>query len=320
VTATNPENVGTNTNGTSTGNKLADYHPFGYAYGTAQVVMHQSTFFSNYNALQTSWTKRSGRFVFDFNFTWQKQLGTAAFQVDPFTTRNNYGVLNVDRPFLFNSNYIYSFGDVIHGSNAVVRAAANGWTVSGITSWQAGGSLQQETGSPGNFGLGLTYTDLPANATADGITSGIGTPTYYGTDAALNIMPVLVCNPKSNLGKNQLLNQTCFGAPPIGQYGGKNFPFFGNAAYIENDLAFYKTFEIKGTQNVQFRFSMFNWLNHPLPQFSSGNQLQLRYNVDYATKAITLNTAADSPTWGVLDTKAGAPSQRIIELNVKYNF
>jgi Carboxypeptidase regulatory-like domain len=320
VTATNPENVGTNTNGTATGNKLADYHPFGYAYGTAQVVMHQSTFFSNYNALQTSWTKRSGRFVFDFNFTWQKQLGTAAFQVDPFTTRANYGVLNVDRPFLFNSNYIYSFGDVIHGSNAVVRAAANGWTISGITSWQAGGSLQQEVGSPGNFGLGLTYTGLPANATADGITSGIGTPTYYGTDAALNIMPVLVCNPKSGLKSNQLLNQACFGAPPIGQYGGKNFPFFGNAAYIENDLAFYKTFEIKGTQNVQFRFSMFNWLNHPLPQFSSGNQLQLRYNVDYATKAITLNTAADSPTWGVLDTKAGAPSQRIIELNVKYNF
>jgi hypothetical protein len=38
------------------------------------------------------------------------------------------------------------------------------------------------------------------------------------------------------------------------------------------------------------------------------------------TKAITLNKAADSSTWGVLDSKAGAPNQRIIELNVKYNF
>ena len=85
-------------------------------------------------------------------------------------------------------------------------------------------------------------------------------------------------------------------------------------------MAIYKTFEIKGTQNVQFRSSMFNWLNHPLPEFNSGNQLQLRYNVDYASKAITLNTAADSPTWGTLDTKTGAPTQRIIELNIKYNF
>ena len=320
LTSNNPENVGQQTDGTKIPNKLADYHPYGYAYATSQVIMHQSTFFSNYNALQTSWTKRSGRFVFDFNFTWQKQLGTAAFQVDPFVTRANYGVLNVDRPFLFNSNYIYQFGEVIHGSNAVLRGAANGWTISGITSWQAGGSLQQETGSPGNFGLGLTYTGLPANAGADGITTNIGSATYYGTDAALNIMPVLVCNPKSGLKSNQLLNQACFGAPAIGQYGGQHFPFWGNAAYIENDLAIYKTFEIKGTQNIQFRASAFNWLNHPLPQFSSGNQLQLRYNVDYATKAITLNTAADSQTWGVLDTKAGAPSQRIMELNVKYNF
>ena len=320
VISNNPENVGTNTDGTSTGNKLADYHPFGYAYGTSQVVMHQSTFFSNYNALQTSWTKRAGRFVFDFNFTWQKQLGTAAFQINPFVTRANYGVLNVDRPFLFNSNYIYQFGEVIHGNNAILRGAANGWTISGITSWQAGGSLQQETGSPGNFGLGLSYTGLPTNATADGITTNIGSATYYGTDAALNIMPVLTCNPKSGLKSNQLLNQTCFGAPAIGQQGGQNFPFWSNAAYIENDLAIYKTFQIKGTQNVQFRASAFNWLNHPLPEFSSGNQLQLRYNVDYASKAITLNTAADSQNWGVLDTKAGAPTQRIIELNVKYNF
>ena len=317
--ATNPENVSTTCAGANC-NQFADYHPFGFAYGTNQVIMHQSTFFSNYNALQTSWTKRSGRFVFDFNFTWQKQLGTAALQVNPFVTRANYGVLNVDRPFLFNSNYIYQFGEVIHGNNAVLRGAANGWTISGITSWQAGGSLVQE--NQGNFvqQLNLTYVNLPANATAQGITSGIGHNTYYGTDAPLNIMPVLSCDPKSGLKSNQLLNENCFAAPPIGQYGGQKIPYFANAAYIENDLAVYKTFEIKGTQNVQFRASAFNWLNHPLRQFSSNNQLNLRYNVDYATKAITLNTAANSQSWGVLDTKAGAPSQRIIELNVKYNF
>jgi hypothetical protein len=328
VVSNNPENVTQDTDGAKTGNSLTDYHPFGYAYGTNQVIMHQSTFFSNYNAVQASWTKRTGRLVFDFNFTWQKQLGTAAFQINPFITRANYGVLNVDRPYLFNSNYIYQFGDVIHNGNPVLRAAANGWTISGISSWQAGGSLQQENGSPGNFSLGLTYTGLPANASTLGIGSGIGNATYYGTDAALNIMPVLTCNPKSGLVKNplgkQLLNQDCFGAPAYGHYssqvGGRNFPFMGNAAYIENDLALYKTFLIHGSQNVQFRASAFNWLNHPLPQFSSGNQLQLRYNIDYASKAITLNKAADSPSWGVLDTKAGTPTQRIIELNVKYNF
>ena len=94
------------------------------------------------------------------------------------------------------------------------------------------------------------------------------------------------------------------------------------AAFIENDLALYKTFPIRGSQNVQFRISAFNWLNHPLPQFSSGNQLTLRYNVDYGTKAIALNTGSGGtvPNFGYLDTKDGTPNQRIVELNVKYNF
>lgn len=319
LVATNPENVSTTCAG-ATCNQYADYHPFGFAYGTNSVYMHKSTFFSNYNAVQASWTKRTGRFVFNFNYTWQKQLGTAALQVNPFNQRLDYGVLNVDRPFLFNSNYIYQFGNFVHGFNPVVRGAANGWTISGITSWQAGGSLQQENGSPGNFSLGETYTNLPSNATAMGITSGIGSDTYYGTDAPLNILPVLTCNPKSGLGHNQLLRESCFAAPPVGQQGGRNFPFMGNAPYIENDLALYKTFVIHEQQNVQFRISAFNWLNHPLPQFSSGNQLQLRYLVDYPTKTVTLNTAADSPTWGTLDTKSGAPTQRILEMNLKYNF
>ena len=319
LVATNPENVSTTCAGT-TCNQFADYHPLGFAYGTNSVYMHRSDFFSNYNALQASWTKRAGRFVFDFNFTWQKQLGTAALQVNPFNVRANYGVLNVNRPYLFNSNYIYQFGELIHGSNSFVRAAANGWTVAGITSWQAGGSLEQEVQGGFVQQINLSYDNLPANAGAQGITNSIGHNTYYGTDAPLNIMAVLTCNPTSGLASNQRVKVGCFAAPAIGQYGGQKYPYMANAAYLENDLAFYKTFLIKGTQNVQFRFGMGNWMNHPLPQFSSNNQLKLNYLVDYQTKAITTNTATNSPTFGFLDQKSGAPTQRIITLNLKYNF
>ena len=253
LVATNPENVSTTCAGTVC-NQFADYHPLGFAYGTNSVYMHQSNFFSNYNALQAQWSKRAGRFIFDFNFTWQKQLGTAALQVNPFVVRANYGVLNVNRPYLFNSNYMYQFGELIHGSNALVRAAVNGWTVSGITSWQAGGSLEQEVQGGFVQQLSLSYDNLPANAGAQGITSSIGPNTYYGTDAPLNIMAVLTCNPTSGLASKQRVKLGCFAAPAIGQYGGQKYPYMANAAYLENDLAFYKTFPIKGTQNVQFRF------------------------------------------------------------------
>lgn len=317
VTADNPEDVTTQTNGMSTGNTYADYHPFGFAYGTNQVIMHQATFYSNYNAVQASWTKRTGVFIFDFNYTWQKQLGTAALQINPFNQRFDYGVLNVDRPYLFNSDYIVQLGTLAHNANPILSGAANGWTISGITSWQAGGSLQQENGSPGNFSLATNYINYPSTLSSK---NSLGSRTYYGTDAPLNVVPVLTCNPRSHLSNNQLLNLGCFNAPAIGQYGGQNFPYMANASYWENDLGVYKTFHIHEAQNVQFRLSAFNWLNHPLPEFSSGQQLNLYYNVDYNTHAITPNTSSLSNTWGTLDTKTGAPTQRILEMNLKYNF
>ena len=55
-----------------------------------------------------------------------------------------------------------------------------------------------------------------------------------------------------------------------------------------------------------------------LPSYSSLTPLTLSYNVDYASKAITKNY--NTNTFGVQDTKTGAPYQRIIELNVKYFF
>lgn len=88
-------------------------------------------------------------------------------------------------------------------------------------------------------------------------------------------------------------------------------------SYFNNDLAVYKSFPIKGEQNVQFRISAFNWLNHPLPEFSSQNQITLSYLVDYNSKQFTNNTPS---TFGFMDTKTQAPYSRILELNVKYTF
>jgi hypothetical protein len=319
LTAKNPENVSTTCKGT-TCNNLADYHPFGYAYGTNQIIMDQSIYYSNYNGLQISWLKRAGRLSYDLNATWSKTLGAAAHQINPFNAHDNYGALATDRPFVFNSSYVYSAGDIIHDGNQIIRGALNGWTISGISSWQAGGNLQT-LNSP-NFGLSESYINLPANAQSQGITNGIGDATYFGTDAPILIMPVLTCNPNSGLAYNQRVQLKCFSAPAVGTQGGQKYPYMSMAAMIENDLALYKTFPVKGSQNFQFRISAFNWLNHPLPQFSSGNQLTLRYNVDYASKAITLNTGPGGTVknFGFLDTKDGTPNQRIIELNVKYNF
>ena len=336
VMSTNPEDVAKNPtpgtcnpitlpNGTvdtsscykATGNTLADYHPYGYAYGTSSVYVNRGIAYTNYNALQVAWIKTTGHLGYNINGTWSKTLATS-LQENPYDVRLNYGPASVDRPLVFNASYYYSTGK-IHAFNEFINGTLGGWTISGISTWQAGGYIPSFLGNGvPNFGLGLTYTNLPANASAQGISTGIGSATYFGTDAALPIMPVLTCNPTSNLKTYQRVNGNCFNAPAVGHQGGQNYPYMSMAAYFNNDLAIYRSFPIHETQQIQLRVSAFNWLNHPLPAYSSLQPLTLAYKVDYTSKAITKNYNTD--TFGVMDTKSAAPYQRIIELNIKYFF
>jgi hypothetical protein len=328
ITATNPENVQQQLDGTNIANQYSDYHPYGYAYGTNSAYQNKSLGYSNYNGFQVAYLKTGGRLTYDFNFTWSKTLGTG-LQDNPFVLRDNYGVEAIDRPFVFNSSYTYQTGKFHHG-NEIVRGAVGGWTISGISTWQAGGNLLSELGNGvPNFGLSETYTGIPAAAAAANVTTGIGDRTYYGTDAPIAIQPVLTCNPNKGLAKYQRLNLACFAPPAVGTYGGQKYPYMSMGSYFDNDLALYKSFPVFHEQTVQFRISAFDWLNHPLPQFSSANQIALHYNVDYGSKAITLNkcpttspscSSATPLNFGFMDSKTGGNYSRILELNVKYNF
>lgn len=323
VLSTNPEDLANNPTGsgeTPTGNSAADYHPYGLAYSTNSAYMDENNSYTIYNGLQVAWIKTTGHLTFNLNGTWSKSLGTS-LQENPYNINLNYGPTSIDRPFVFNSSYTYQSGNVT-SFNRAVNQLLGGWTVSGISTWQGGGYIPSALGNGvPNFGLGLTYTGLPANAQAQGITSGIGDPTYFGTDAALPILPVLTCNPTSGLANNQRVNGNCFNAPAVGTQGGQKYPYMSAAAYFNNDLAIYRTFHIKEQQQVQIRASAFDWVNHPLPNYSSLTPLTLNYNVDYASKTITKNyNLPGQPVFGVMDTKTGAPYQRIIELNVKYFF
>ena len=106
VLSTNPENLERTPvalDGTPTGNVAADYHPYGFAYGTASAYMNQGISYTNYNALQVQWVKTSGKLSYNFNATWSKTLGTS-LQANPFNVNLNYGPTSIDRPFVFNAS------------------------------------------------------------------------------------------------------------------------------------------------------------------------------------------------------------------------
>jgi hypothetical protein len=299
VVSPNPENL---SQGTLAGNPNveADYRPFGYAYGTNTIGVSTHVGYSNYNGLQLSWVKRSERLTYNVNYTWSKTLATGQ-QIDPFTVSGNYGIAALDRPYVFNASYAYNFLNAYNGESRLLRGVANGWTVSGITTWQSGGNLQANA-SP-NFFLSIT---------------GLSQNSYFGTSANKLIMPVLTCDAGANLADKQRFNAACFAAPTIGSNGPRNLPYYRNADFFDTDLAAYKTFHITEGQTVQFRASAFNWINHPLPEFSGNNQLTLHYNGDLTPANPPVGS--NSSTLGFLDTKTGGHSQRIMELALKYNF
>ncbi len=331
IVAPSVENISASTGGV---NQVADYHPYGKYYGTNQILVNSHVGYSNYNALQTSWVKRSDRLTFNANFTWSKTLGTGQ-QINPFNVHANYGIAAIDRPYVLNTSFDYNVLKVYHGDSKLLGAAANGWTISNITSWQSGGNLQA-LNSP-NFGLTLNYDPAslpPASTPSPGFPFGYGGNTaissasYFGTDANMLIMPVTTCNPNSNLGGpttiagtryfGQRVNGSCFVAPAIGDQGPRTYGYPSTASFFDSDLALYKTFHINDRNSIQFRVSAFNWLNHPLPQFT-GNTLSLRETAEYGQPGFTVSPS-QTQAFGYLDSKAGAPNQRIWELSLKYMF
>jgi hypothetical protein len=316
LTATNPENVTTTCLGPVC-NKTADYRPFGNIYGDNTIDVVNNDSYGNYNGLQASWVKRSKFVNFNANYTWSKTLGTG-LQINPFVLRPNYGVLSIDRPQVLNLSGSYFAERPYTGDNKLLSGVANGWTISNITTWQRGGSLQA-INNP-NFSMGLQYTTingapisstnpLPAN-----VGNGLSQATYYGTNASIDILPV---------AHSSALKYTSFSAPAIGAYGGTAFPYYHGEPYFDSDIALFKTFHIRELQSVRFEAEAFNWLNHPLPEYS-GNYLNLYYQADYTSKALTVNPtpypSGNPANFGVANNKAGAPSQRIFELSAKYNF
>src|SRR5439155_20778812 len=114
----------------------------------------------------------------------------------------------------------------------------------------------------GNFGIQGTA--------ADG--TPIGQAQITGSDA-VTIQPVLLCDPRSNLGENQYINGSCFGAPSPGKNGMFQFPYLRGPSFMNHALSLFKSFQVSRNENhkLQLRLSGYNILNHPLNTFVDGD-------------------------------------------------
>jgi hypothetical protein len=271
--------------------------------------------YANYHAFVAQWQRQSGSINWIVNYTFGKVLGIQDGNsengngngnlVNPFNLRDNYGVLAYDHTQIFNATYVYHTPNVIH-DNPLLAGAVNGWEFSGITQMQSGAPLQSNSNRL-NFSAPVSVADV------------LGTP-----DAIL--MPRLTCNPNSGLKSGQYFNPSCFDLPiagtaatagsaaTLGTNGQYQWPYLRGPAFVSSDLALMKNFKFRERQNVQFRFSAFNFLNHKLKQFGTSNDDQLIMTASStASKGFTLPSDFTGKPEGIT-------GRRVMEFALKYEF
>jgi hypothetical protein len=280
-----------------------DYRPL-QNYTDLTLIGHGS--YSNYNALMLSWQKQSGPVTFTSNYTFSKVLGVRDNQTDngqgagnslyPFSLRANYGVLGWDHSHIFNGAYVINLPSPV--SNKLAGAVVNGWVVSGITQMQSGAPIQPNT-------QGTLNVSWPGD---------FSNQRYLGTNA-VTLVPKITCDPRSGLKSGQYFNPSCFAPPTGGQNGDIIWPYIKGPAFFNSDLAVYKNFKLTERQKVQLRFSAFNFLNHPLPQFNAGgnSDIQLNFNNNNSLSQTNINAL----TTGFPHYTVG---RRVVEFTAKYTF
>lgn len=280
-------------------------------YGSIHETIH--TLYSNYNALQASWNKQSGRGNFLVNYTFSKALGIRGEGGnngvgDAVNINNSYGVLPNDRTQVFNAAYIVQLPDPIHG-NKLLQGVVNGWQVSGITQIQSGSPLQGQV--PSNFNLGGTL--LPGQRLPNGIdVGGVSiNPDIITGSPNISAQPVLTCDPRKNLAPNQYINGSCLAPPGVDANGSFVFPYVKTPAFWNSDLSLFKNFQISESKKLQFRVSAYNFLNHPLTAFNpAGGDSNLNLSFDSSGKLTNKN-------FGFANYLYGA---RSIQLVLKFYF
>jgi hypothetical protein len=290
-----PDNIG------ALGTLVDDYRPFPF-YNDVQLIRH--ALHSNYNSLQTSWTRYTGKFHYNVNYTWSKALGYRGVDgngnvPDATNFRNDYGIAAIDRTNVVNASYTYIEGKAFH-LDRIADGFLNNWEISGITNLASGPNIQAAYGN--NFQLyGTEVGNNPANFTDN--------KTYLGTPDIL-LQPVTTCDPSTNLAKNQFINSKCLTIGPQGVNGPFTYPYLRGPAFFNSDLSLQKGIRFSGRKELQFRYSAFNFMNHPLTSLVAATATPLRL-------VIAGPGGAANSAFGISDYKQG---RRVSEITVRFNY
>jgi hypothetical protein len=204
----------------------------------------------SYHAVQLSANQRLVKgFSADLYYTFSKALtyyvadDTITFTLsglqDPLNIANSYGPKPGDVRHRYTGIFSYQTPKV--SENPFLRAIAGGWTIQSITAWRSG---------------------IPINITAGRLLFQNGRLAGQRPDALPGADPY-----RRNIGALTWLNAAAFDVnTPAAQrrYGNLGFNTLRGPSGFSMDAAIHKQFVIREGHRLQFRFEMFNALNHKI--------------------------------------------------------
>ena len=206
---------------------------------------------SSYHSLQVGLEKRlSHNIQFMSNFTWAKTIDLSASgnisygtpQLgDPFDLSWNRGISYLNVPLISISNFVYTTPS-LNNSNLFMRGLLGSWEISGIVTAQSGSPFTIIGGNGNNNSGALQYGDR-----AD-VVPGQSLNVHQG-------------------GREQWLNRyfntAAFTQNAPGTFGNTGKNILTGPAVNTADLGLIKNWRVRERYQMQFRWEMFNALNHP---------------------------------------------------------
>jgi hypothetical protein len=223
---------------------------------------------SNYNGLQLTLSRQTGRFTYLAAYTYSKFKGTIGndfAQIDPLDPARSYGVLLGDHPHNLAFSWTARLGDPIQ-SGGFAKALLNGWNLSGVSTYVSGWPLR--LGFSGD--LGTDQAKMAWYGTKD----FLGFSRDFGQGSIGAITPTFTCDPTKSGSKvgDKVLDIKCVGVPTFGQSGPFVSPYnLRSPARNFHDLTVFKDFRFgQGEKRVQFRAGIFNLFNQAYPIAPAG--------------------------------------------------
>ena len=271
---------------------------------------------ARFDSLQASLQRTSGFLTLMINYTYSKTLGDSYLGSDStsgypdYGVNEFYGISNINRPNVLSTAYVIH-APSYHGGNSIVRGAASGWEISGMTQIESGADL---TAGAGGYNFDYSPAADPAYVTASNPSGGVNNTALLGTPD-IQMMPLLTCNPAKGNAKDYFVNASCFSLPAgNGVNGTTKLPYIPGPKYWKSDLTAIKNFKIGEHQNAQFRIAGFNFLNHALLSFAPGDSNTELNNYKYVAGTGEVNGNAN------FGHAQGNFGKLIMELGVNYSF